>query len=99
MAVDVLLELKKLALLSLIYVLLMICCYLLKLALGVIIFGSVRFLPLKNNQTGRQKKIKMGPKPNRNRSKPTGFGSVQVRFFKAKTGKTYGYFSSFVMGF
>jgi len=26
--------------------------------LGVIIFGSVRFLPLKNNQTGRQKKEK-----------------------------------------
>jgi hypothetical protein len=25
---------------------------------GVIIFGSVRFLPLKNNQTGRQKKEK-----------------------------------------
>jgi hypothetical protein len=65
--------------------------------LGVIIFGSVQFLSLKNNQIGRQKK--KGPKPNRNQSKPTGFGSVWVRFFRSKTGKTYGYFSSFVMGF
>jgi hypothetical protein len=38
----------------------------------VIIFGSVRFLYKKSNQTDFKKK----PKPNRNRFKPTGFGSV-----------------------
>jgi hypothetical protein len=38
----------------------------------VIIFGSVWFLPIKNNQTEKKQK----PKPNRNQSKLTGFGSV-----------------------
>jgi len=56
----------------------------------VIIFGSVRFLPIKNNQT--EKKKKKDPKPNRNRPKPTGFGSVSVRFFMPKTEKTYMHF-------
>jgi hypothetical protein len=60
---------------------------------GVIIFGSVRFLPLKNNQTRRQKK----KDPNRTRTSPN--RPVWVRFFRPKTGKTYGYFSGFVMGF
>ena len=49
----------------------------------MIIFGSVRFLPLKNNQTGKKNK------PNRNRLKPTGFGSVLGRFLMPKTKKTY----------
>jgi hypothetical protein len=41
----------------------------------VIIFGSIRFLSKKSNQT---KKIfkKNKPKPNQNRVKPTGFSSV-----------------------
>jgi hypothetical protein len=47
----------------------------------VIIFGSV-FIK-KNNQT-EIFFFKKNPKPNRNRVKPTGFGSV--RFFRAKTG-------------
>jgi hypothetical protein len=47
------------------------------LILGLIIFGSV-FIK-KNNQIEIKKK-----KPNRNRFKPTGFGSV--RFFWTKTG-------------
>jgi hypothetical protein len=42
----------------------------------VIIFDSVRFLLKKNNQT-EKKKILKKPKPNRNRFKPTGFGSVR----------------------
>ena len=53
--------------------------------LGVIIFDLVRFFSLKNNQTGKKKEE---PKPNRNRSKPTGFSSVfevqnrkNLRFF------------------
>ena len=49
--------------------------------LGVIIFGSVRLLLKTNNQTEFTKK-KL--KPNRNRFKPTGFGSIQ--FFRTKTG-------------
>jgi len=49
----------------------------------VIIFGSVRFL---SKKVTKQKYffLKKKPKPNRNRVKPTGFGSV--RFFRAKTG-------------
>jgi hypothetical protein len=39
--------------------------------LGVIIFGSVRFLTIKNNQTG------FFLKKNRNRVKLTGFGPVR----------------------
>jgi len=42
----------------------------------VIIFGSVRFLTIKNNQTGFFF-LKKKPKPNRNRVKPTGFGPVR----------------------
>jgi hypothetical protein len=38
----------------------------------VIIFSSVRFLSKKSNQTGFKKK-------NRNRFKPTGFGSVFLK--------------------
>jgi hypothetical protein len=52
---------------------------------GVIIFGSVRFLSKKNNQI-EKRKLKKKPKPNRNRVKPTGFGSVRFGFFRAKTG-------------
>jgi hypothetical protein len=60
---------------------------------GVIIFGSVRFLPIKNNQTEKKKK---DPKLNRNRPKPTGFGSV----FDAQNRKNlYAFFLGFVMGF
>jgi hypothetical protein len=54
----------------------------------VIIFGFVRFLPIKNNQTEK----KTDPKPNRNRPKPTGFGSVSVQFLMPKTEKTYMHF-------
>lgn len=43
--------------------------------LGVIIFGSVRFLPLKNNQTGKQKKKR---DPNRTQTGPN--RPVSVRF-------------------
>jgi hypothetical protein len=42
----------------------------------VIIFDSVRFLLKKNNQTEKKNFLKK-PKPNRNRFKPTGFGSVR----------------------
>jgi hypothetical protein len=46
--------------------------------LGVIIFGSVQFLSLKNNQIGRQKKKKdpnqTGTSPNRPVSVPFGSG-------------------------
>jgi hypothetical protein len=48
----------------------------------VIIFGSVRFLSKK--VTKLKFFFEKKPKPNRNRVKPTGFGSVQ--FFRAKTG-------------
>jgi hypothetical protein len=63
-------------------------------------FGSVRFLPEKNSQTGKKKK---DPKPNRNRPKPAGSGPVSVRFFIQKTGQTYrlilGFLIGFLMGF
>ena len=49
----------------------------------MIIFDSVRFLSKKNNQT-KIFFLKKKLKPNRNRVKPTGFGSV--RFFRTKTG-------------
>jgi len=49
----------------------------------VIIFGSVRFLSKKVTKP-KFFFLKKKPKPNRNRVKPTGFGSV--RFFRAKTG-------------
>jgi len=52
---------------------------------GVIIFGSVRFLSKKIIKL-KKKKMKKKPKPNRNRVKPTGFGSVRFGFFRAKTG-------------
>jgi hypothetical protein len=69
------------------------CHYCLPLLdIGVIIFDLVRFFSLKNNQTGKKKKEE--PKPNRNRSKPTGFSSVWVRFLRSKTEKTYGFFFS-----
>jgi len=45
--------------------------------LGVIIFGSVRFLHKKMNQTDIINFKILKPKPNRNRFKPTGFGSVR----------------------
>jgi len=47
----------------------------------VIIFGSVRFL---SKKVTKPKLFFLKKKPNRNRVKPTGFGSV--RFFRAKTG-------------
>jgi hypothetical protein len=47
--------------------------------LGVIIFGSVRFFPIKTNQT-EIFFFKKQPKPNRNRVKPTSFGSVWFGF-------------------
>jgi hypothetical protein len=52
------------------------------LILGVIIFGSVWFLSKKITKPKFlffEKKTETEPKPNRNRVKPTGFGSV--RFF------------------
>jgi hypothetical protein len=58
-------------------------------------FGSVFTFKKQPNR----KEKKKGPKPNRNRSKLTSCGSVWVWFFRSKTGKTYGYFSGFVMGF
>jgi hypothetical protein len=33
--------------------------------------------------------LKKKPKPNRNRVKPTGFGSVRFGFFRAKTGSNW----------
>ena len=45
-----------------------------------IIFGSVRFL---SKKVTKPKLFFLKKKPNRNRVKPTGFGSV--RFFRAKT--------------
>jgi len=53
------------------------------LKIGVIIFGSVRFLSKKVTKP-KLFFLKKKPKPNRNRVKPTGFGSVQ--FFRVKTG-------------
>jgi len=55
--------------------------------LGVIIFGSVQFLTIKNNQTGFFFEKK--PKPNRNWVKPTGFGPVRFGSWFQKTEKTY----------
>jgi hypothetical protein len=51
----------------------------------VIIFGSVRFLSKKVTKP-KFFFFEKKPKPNRNRVKPTGFGSVQFGFFRAKTG-------------
>jgi len=48
----------------------------------VIIFGSVRFLSKKITKL----KYFFFEKKNRNRVKPTGFGSVRFGFFRAKTG-------------
>jgi hypothetical protein len=55
------------------------------LKLGVIIFGSVRFLSKKITKLNFFF-LKKKPKPNRNRVKPTGFGSV--RFFRKKPVQT-----------
>jgi hypothetical protein len=52
---------------------------------GVIIFGSVRFLPLKNNQTEKKKR-----NPNRTGTGPN--RPVSVRFLRSKTEKTYDFF-------
>jgi hypothetical protein len=52
------------------------------LQLEVIIFGSVRFLLKKSNQT--EIFFEKKPKPNRNWVKPTGFGLVQVGFLGKK---------------
>jgi hypothetical protein len=52
----------------------------------VIIFGSVRFLSKKVTKP-KLFFLKKKPKPNRNRVKPTGFGSV--RFFREKTGSNW----------
>ena len=51
--------------------------------LGVIIFGSIRFLSKKVTKL-KNFFLKKKPKPNRNRVIPTGFGLVW--FFRAKTG-------------
>ena len=67
--------------------------------LGVIIFGSVRFLPTKNNQTGFIFFLKKKPKPNRNRVKPTGFGPVRFGSWFKKTEKTYVSFPNNVIPF
>jgi len=50
----------------------------------VIIFGSVRFLSKKSNQT----EIFFFLKKNRNRVKPTGFGSVRFGFLGQKPVQT-----------
>jgi hypothetical protein len=55
---------------------------------AVIIFGSLRFLPLKNNQTERKKK----KNPNRTGTGPN--RPVSIRFLRSKTEKTYGFFFS-----
>ena len=57
------------------------------LLLGVNIFGSVRFLSKKITKIKFWKTKKFKPDPNRNRVKPTGFGSVRFGFFNRKTGK------------
>ena len=51
----------------------------------MIIFGSVRFLSKKVTKP-KFFFLKKKPKPNRNRVKPTGFGSVRFGVFRAKTG-------------
>ena len=51
----------------------------------MIIFGSVRFLSKKVTKP-KFFFLKKKPKPNQNRVKPTGFGSVWFGFFRAKTG-------------
>ena len=56
------------------------------LTLGVIIFGSVRFLSKKVTKPKLFFLKKKKPKPNRNQVKPTGFGSVWFGFLRAKTG-------------
>ena len=56
-----------------------------QISLEVIIFGSVRFLSKKITKL-KFFFWKKKPKPNRNRVKPTGFGSVRFGFFRAKTG-------------
>jgi hypothetical protein len=53
----------------------------------VIIFDSVRFLSKKNNQT-KIFFLKKKLKPNRNRVKPTGFGSVRFGFLGQKPVQT-----------
>jgi hypothetical protein len=52
----------------------------------MIIFVSVRFLSKKVTKPNFFFFLKKKPKPNRNRVKPTGFGSVRFGFFRAKTG-------------
>jgi len=52
-----------------------------KFLVGVIIFGSVRFL---SKKVIKSKFFFLKKKPNRNQVKPTGFGLVW--FFRAKTG-------------
>ena len=51
-------------------------------------FGSV----FTHKKQPNRKKKKKDPKLNRNRPKPTGFGSVSVRFLMPKTEKTYMHF-------
>jgi hypothetical protein len=51
----------------------------------VIIFGSVRFLSKKVTKP-KYFFFEKKPKPNRNRVKPTGFGSVRFGFCREKTG-------------
>jgi hypothetical protein len=58
------------------------------LMVGVSKSGSVRFLHKKINQTDIINFKILKPKPNRNRFKPTGFGSVRFGFCCSKTGKT-----------
>jgi hypothetical protein len=61
-----------------------LCCLSLSRLVGVIIFG-LAFIKKKSNQT----EFFLLKKPNRNRFKPTGFGSVWfglVWFFRIKTG-------------
>ena len=55
---------------------------------GVSKSDSVRFLHKKMNQTDIINFKFLKPKPNRNRFKPTGFGSVRFGFCCSKTGKT-----------
>jgi hypothetical protein len=54
----------------------------------VIIFGLVRFSYKNMNQTDIINFKILKPKPNQNRFKPTGFGSVWFGFCCSKTGKT-----------
>jgi hypothetical protein len=55
----------------------------------VIIFGSIRFLPKKYNQTGKKK----DPKPNQNRPQPIGFGLV---FYPKNQKNLYAFFWTFL---